>query len=128
MRCRRGAGPSLGALSVRLRAAVFESSRCGAGDVVNQARSALYLAVAARMRADLNEVLARSARAATIANDAALREYVAGTKAMDAWICVRRGDLDGALRLTDDALSAWATYGGVFPFHWLGLVPRLEAQ
>jgi hypothetical protein len=47
---------------------------------------------------------------------------------MDGWVSLRRGDRDGALRLTEDALSMWATYGGVFPFQWLSLVPRLEAQ
>jgi len=99
-----------------------------AGDVVNEARAALYFAVAARMRGDGVAVAARSAEAATLARIAGMREYVAGVLALEAWLSLRRDDLDEVLRSSDEALSIWATYGGVFPFHHLGLVPRLEAQ
>ena len=99
-----------------------------AGDVVNQARAAMYLAVVARMRADELEVVDRSTQAVKLARDADLREYVACAKAMDAWTLLRRGDVDGALHASEEAMAAWATYGGVFPFHRLALVPRLEAQ
>jgi hypothetical protein len=99
-----------------------------AGDVVNQARAGLYLAVAARMRGDVAGAAGRSVRAGQFASQAGMRQYTAAVKAIQGWLRMREGDLRGALELTGDALLDWGRYGGVFPFHWLALVPRLEAQ
>jgi tetratricopeptide (TPR) repeat protein len=99
-----------------------------AGDIVNQTRAALYLAVAARMRGSVAEVPPLSLRAARIAREARMHQYAAAAKGTDAWLCVRRGDMAAALELTDEALTEMTAYGGVYPFHWLVLVPRLEAQ
>jgi hypothetical protein len=57
-----------------------------------------------------------------------MQQYVAAAKATDAWLCARRSNLTDALRLSGEALSEWASYAGVYPFHWLALLPRLEAQ
>lgn len=99
-----------------------------AGDVVNQARAGLYLAVAARMRGDVVDAADRSVRAARLASQAGMRQYTAAVKAIQGWLRMREGDHCRALELTGEALLDWARYGGVFPFHWLALVPRLEAQ
>jgi serine/threonine protein kinase/tetratricopeptide (TPR) repeat protein len=99
-----------------------------AGDIVNQARCALYLAVAARIRGDVEAVRRRCESTASISKAAGMLQYVAASRALAAWVALQRGDVDGALHLTDIALQGWASYRGVYPFHWLGLVPRLEAQ
>jgi eukaryotic-like serine/threonine-protein kinase len=99
-----------------------------AGDVVNLTRAALYLAVAARMRGSVDAVSALSARAGQIAREAGMHQYFAAARGTDAWVCARRGDMAAALEITDEALGELDAYGGVYPFHWLVLVPRLEAQ
>jgi eukaryotic-like serine/threonine-protein kinase len=99
-----------------------------AGDIVNQTRAALYLAVVARRQFDIERALARTAVAAKLAHEARMREYIAGAMAMEAWLSARGGDMEGALRSSDQALAIWETYGGVFPFQWLALLPKIEAE
>ncbi|MBV9948626.1 MAG: hypothetical protein JOZ69_17390 [Myxococcales bacterium] len=99
-----------------------------AGDVINQARASLYLAVTARMQGAVETTAARCLLAVKVASDVGMPQYIAAAKAIDAWVSLQRGDRPRALALADEALTVWAGYGGVFPFHWLALVPRLEAQ
>ena len=111
---------------VDLSAALQLSER--AGDVTNQARSAVYFAIAARMQGRVEDATERCGRALKLSTDAGMPQYIAAIKATFAWIRLRRGDTDGALELTATALSEWSAYGGIFPFHWLALVPRLDAM
>jgi len=99
-----------------------------AGDVINQARSAVYYAVAARMLGHESDAAERCVLGVKVASDAGMPQYVAAAKATNAWVCLRQGDLDSALTLCEVALAEWTAYGGVYPFQWLALVPRLEAQ
>ena len=99
-----------------------------AGDATVQARSLVYLTVAARMRGSIEEVEPLIEHSARVAADANAPEYAAATLGNRAWALLRRDDLAGSDALGRQALARWHSVAALFPFHWLALLPLLEVS
>jgi tetratricopeptide (TPR) repeat protein len=97
------------------------------GDTAQQARVLTYLTLAARMRRDLGQTQARATRSAEVALTAGTREYLAAARANQAWLALRRSQIDLARSHARHARSVWQSHTGVFPFQWMALLPLLEA-
>jgi eukaryotic-like serine/threonine-protein kinase len=114
--------------SARLAALEFESADTLArrsGDAPLQVRCATYRTLAARMdrrTEDARHLVEESERLALESN---MLEYIAAAHANRSWLALRRGDNDACRQLARKALDIWSHR--LFPFHWMALLPLLEA-
>jgi serine/threonine protein kinase/tetratricopeptide (TPR) repeat protein len=101
-----------------------------AGDAAQQARCLTYLTLAFRMGQcveETREYAERSSRLAAVAN---MGDYLGAARANQAWVALRDGATDIAVRLARDATATWArlspTYS--YPFQWIALLPKMEVD
>lgn len=94
------------------------------GNRAIEVRTLAYLATAARLEGDLAGVDEHVSVARDEAAVEDMGEYVALADSNLAWVALREGDLDRARALSDDALGRWRSMEMVWPFRWLGAVPR----
>jgi eukaryotic-like serine/threonine-protein kinase len=99
-----------------------------AGDIPTLARSLTYLALAARMRARVDDTRHYSDKSAKMANLCGAVEYAGAALANHAWLSLRAADPVTARQLALRALDLWTNMKAKFPFHWMALVPLLEAE
>lgn len=98
------------------------------GDPTQQARCLTYLALAARMRAQVEETASFTQRAALVSQKAGMLDYVAASHANKAWLALRQSDLELTLEQAQRALGIWrGELALVFPLHWMALLPGIEA-
>jgi len=95
------------------------------GDITQQARCLIYLAVVHRQQDHIADVLAYARQGLAAAEAAGTLEYVAACQANLAWLAWRQDDLAEAERLGQAALEAWRQYAAPYPFHWLALWPLI---
>jgi serine/threonine protein kinase/tetratricopeptide (TPR) repeat protein len=96
------------------------------GDSAVQARSLMYLSLAARIRGDASRALELTDRFEAVAVENGMLEYLAAAHAQRAWARVCARDFTAARALARQALEIWRQR--VFPFQWLALVPLLAAS
>jgi serine/threonine protein kinase/tetratricopeptide (TPR) repeat protein len=100
-----------------------------AGDVPQEARCVTYLAVGSRMRRLVETTAHYTERAVSASTVAGMREYVAAAQGNQAWLALRRGDVDTCIELASRALATWRGLATlVFPFQWTASLPLLQAS
>ena len=97
-----------------------------AGDIGLQVRCFTYLAIGARMQGDDDETRRQNQRAAESATLVKMQEYIAASRANDAWLSLRAGRLEDARAHAESALASWGKLALVFPFQWWAALPLLE--
>lgn len=117
---------SLSESEAQLQAALELAER--AGEIGHQARCLAYLGVAARRRGDVTATSERATRCLATATRAGLKEYAAAALANHSWVELRQGQLAACEANANDAWQGLKTFGGVFPFYWLALVPLLDVR
>jgi eukaryotic-like serine/threonine-protein kinase len=98
-----------------------------AGDSAQQARALAYLALATRMRRQLQETQVATNRLLEVATAAGTRDYFGAARAHQSWLSLQAGDLAAVPAQAEEALQIWrslTTY--VYPFQWIALLPLME--
>jgi predicted ATPase/class 3 adenylate cyclase len=104
-------------------AALHLSERCG--DLVIQARSLTYLAVAHRCAHHLDDALSYARRALALALQLGMVEYVAMANANLAWVAWREGNEAETEKLGGEALRLWHGMEDPYSFDWMALWPLI---
>jgi tetratricopeptide (TPR) repeat protein len=95
------------------------------GDVVIQARSLTYLAVAYRRLGEVKEARRFAERALDLAGKVGMIEYVAMAKANLAWVALREGHDANAETMGREALVLWHGMEDPYGFDWMALWPLI---
>ncbi len=101
------------------------------GDISLQARCLNYLTVAFRQCGQLEETRRYAERNLEISTRAEMPEYIATSKANQAWLAWRAGDLTLSEGLARAALDLWQQLPvghASARFQWLALFPLMEVQ
>jgi hypothetical protein len=93
--------------AVRLRESIDLSRRCG--DVLGEEAAVWFLSLGARLDGDVRQVemLASELQGLTGAGRAGLLEFSSGAKGQQAWVALRRHQVEEAAGLAEQALVAW---------------------
>ncbi|MDB4974322.1 MAG: Protein kinase [Myxococcaceae bacterium] len=97
------------------------------GNAPQQTRCLTYLALCARMSADVDKTRSLVADCELIAKAVGMREYVAAALANRGWVELRCGQLPEAEASANAALAIWAE-ASQFPFEWLAHAPLLQIR
>lgn len=104
---------------LQLEQAFKLSEKLGATYVQNQALA--YLTIASRMENDKARVEQLASLGLSLARAGNHPTYQGTALANQAWLAYRRGDLELAERLAENALNLWQH--GAYPFEWLADLP-----
>ena len=99
------------------------SERCG--DLVIQARSLTYLAMAHRCAHGLEEARNYATRTRELATKLGMVEYVAMANANLAWVAWREGNHAETETLASEALRLWHAMEDPYSFDWTALWPLI---
>lgn len=95
------------------------------GDVVLQSRCFSFLAVAARLRGDVEEMERIQSRAMPVFTAGGMYEYLAIAAANRAWAAWRRGDQDVAHTHAAEAIHLGQMLPAKYPMEWTVRLPLL---
>ena len=95
------------------------------GELVLQARSLTYLAVAYRRMNDWPNCKSAAERAFEISTRLAMVEYIAMATANLAWVAWRQNDHAKAEKLASEALNLWHGMEDPYSFDWMALWPLI---
>jgi predicted ATPase/class 3 adenylate cyclase len=104
-------------------AALQLAQRCG--DLVTQARSLTYLAVAHRCAHHLEQARRFAAQTLELATKIGMVEYVAMAKANLAWVAWREDNHAEAEKLGSEALRLWHGMEDPYSLDWMALWPLI---
>jgi tetratricopeptide (TPR) repeat protein len=96
------------------------------GDVSTETACHAYLALAARLRGDVELVHERATLAQQKATATGAHGYVASSQANLAWVALRQGAPEQAGRMAREALETWEGSGISHAFQWQGIWPLLK--
>jgi serine/threonine protein kinase len=99
-----------------------------AGDIPTQARSLAYLSLCTRMRGMEAETRGHTLRTLQVARSAGALEYIAASKANQAWLAQRERNAEAVKNLALEALEIWDQLRAPFPFRWMALIPLLQVR
>ena len=106
-----------------LESALQLAETCGAAWI--RTLSLTYLTVLHRFRGQQDGVSSHALRAREAAEAAAMPDYIAASRANQAWLAWRREDLSAAEQLCREALAQWRQSPLVYPFQWQALWPLI---
>ena len=95
------------------------------GDVVLQSRCLIYLAVAARVRGDADEMERIQSRGMQVFTAGGMHEYLAIAAANRAWAAWRRGDIRVARTRASEALDLSKRLPAKYAMDWTARLPLL---
>lgn len=110
---------------VRLREATDLCQRCE--DFIGQQAALWFLSIGARLSGDVRrtETIVRELEQLT-KEKVSLPEFTSGFKGQLAWVALRRGDLEGAARLSDEALAEWEVDPSCSQAVWIMAWPAIS--
>lgn len=98
------------------------------GDLVIQARSLTYLAVAHRCAHQLDQARTCAAQTLELATRIGMSEYIAMAKANLAWVAWREGNHAETEKLGCEALKLWHEMDDPYSFDWMALWPLIATR
>ena len=105
------------------QSALQMARRCG--DLVVEARSLTYLAVAHRRNGDVDLAKQFADQALTLASKLQMAEYIAMARANLAWVAWKNQRLDDCEKLGKRALELWHGMDDPYSFDWMALWPLI---